>query len=1726
MSKKNGLTVLFYPSFDNSEEFTDHYYRVVWYLNPLQERIGRIVMPYEGESLSVGTLPYYLDPAIKQMADGPGIADVVDLISSRHTGLLQDAAKEADVVLVWRVAGSGQGDAVPDGPVKSIVMKKKRYSVDHKRMKYAGSHYLKLSAEICTNDATVKECSKRFKQIPTHNFKKTGYIYGNGPSLKSALEMDLSEGTSIICNTIVKNKELMHKVKPPIIVIGDPIFHAGCSSYAGEFRRHLLKAMAEFDSYLIVPMRDYAVYMANMDPSLRQRIIGVPFVPGQVPNLNLYKKFHVTTTSNILTLFLIPLAATFFEKTFILGCDGRPLEEDDYFWKHDPASQLGERMDDIQVAHPAFFEISYNDYYLEHCEVLARWLDEAESKGRTFVNLTPSYIPALKARQATSVGVSTESTAMPTVSIVMPAFNASGSISKAIESVQRQSLTDWELVVIDDGSTDNTRQVVEDLITRDPRIRLLTSAGKGVSDARNTGLDATRGEFITFLDADDFMYPGALEQRVKAMRKNPSWNLVHCITQMVDADSKKVGWQMSRLGEVSFRDMSRNACHINSLLGRSRVIKSARFQAGLTNGEDWLFLSDLLRGGEVSHRVDNCLVAYVVRPDSAVCRDYLSHENKLLEVLEMIYSPVRDNLPTAPEFAQGLAWPTKESVILLRRTALLTWLLLEQRANDAVAVSREFSNRDLSQLSKSEIRGRIISTATRFYVCSREEVPEKLLKNRKTILKLISETGVEKAFPRYADEFRALMRKASSLRYRGLYQRLVGYLTRKSSASKWEPTQTSGIIVGPFKRSDQAHIDESALIAALPLGKIKTGVMIDVGAMHGSALFRLCHAGWRVFAFEPDPTNRKEFETRLGHKTNLTIDDRAVADRVMDKMPLYSSAESPGISSLHPFRKSHKEICTVSTTTIADFVREKDLHHIDYLKIDTEGYDFQVLKGVPWDTIKPTVIVCEFEDLRTRSLGYTMHDMARYLTERGYNVLVSEWHPIIRYGIKHDWHRLVVYPCELANLNAWGNLIAFRDQPDLQKIANLAKQVIGSEPSDTTTPSPLQTPSKTTNDSILIIGNGLSTRYLAHLGFDKIPEGVDTFGMGAAYRYYLDIGWWPTYYALCDVKVVFCHQNDLKGIIEDPEVPVRKYFLPLKISDNEKLEVVTHSSTGDFCVRKAIELGYSKIFIIGIETDYIEQIKESKELAPEEIEQLGLGHLEEFKGLSPRSRVIRMITKTPLVNTNYFFDSYQREGDIYSLPRGDKHYSNWQNLSELARTYKVEIINLSPTSPLEMFPKASLDDFLNAKTYHTLPATKLSNTTGHSSRKASKTPTRFLSRDVKKGRSLYRKLVDYLKRNYPTIITIGRLGLWGLSQFKRKFFGMGGIALLVIIGLYVAGALVEPVRWYLVGIASALLLLCGGLLALVYVRLWLNRSFSNLKTQVSDINRKVSDINKQVSDIRRALGTVEATLGKMNVGNFPLFQQFNRRLTDEDLKRFAGEWAPKLGLDLKAKQLAYLAHRICLAEDACVGRLAGHIETMLLRVLVARGLRHEPNLEVLEIGTLFGVGVAMIHESCRGLFDSMHFTIIDPFVGHIGRHDKTPLDVATKAPATREMFIHNMQRMNIPESDYTIIQKLSTEDEAIEQASKRRYNLLIIDGDHSDFGVKHDFFNYRHLVKRGGYIIFDDYGNPNWPGLTSFVDEEVVKMPGLEFVGTDVFAAVFRVIAPQDSTKRERKQHK
>ena len=106
-----------------------------------------------------------------------------------------------------------------------------------------------------------------------------------------------------------------------------------------------------------------------------------------------------------------------------------------------------------------------------------------------------------------------------------------------------------------------------------------------------------------------------------------------------------------------------------------------------------------------------------------------------------------------------------------------------------------------------------------------------------------------------------------------------------------------------------------------------------------------------------------------------------------------------------------------------------------------------VLQGVPWGRIKPSAILCEFEDFKTVPLGYDFHRMAGFLVNQGYAVFVSEWHPIIRYGISHDWHKFAKYPCELSSPKAWGNLLAFINEPPYDVISQIVNALVSTRPS-------------------------------------------------------------------------------------------------------------------------------------------------------------------------------------------------------------------------------------------------------------------------------------------------------------------------------------------------------------------------------------------------------------------------------------------------------------------------------------------------------------------------------------------------------------------------------------------------------------------------------------------------------------------------------------------------------
>jgi glycosyltransferase involved in cell wall biosynthesis len=131
----------------------------------------------------------------------------------------------------------------------------------------------------------------------------------------------------------------------------------------------------------------------------------------------------------------------------------------------------------------------------------------------------------------------------PVVSVVIPAFNAARYLGEALDSVFGQTLTDLELVVVDDGSTDETPQVVQGYGSR---VRYVRQPNAGVASARNRGVAESSGRYVAFLDADDVWLPGKLERQLEALAARPSARVCHSDFDLMGAGTAPAGlrWRL------------------------------------------------------------------------------------------------------------------------------------------------------------------------------------------------------------------------------------------------------------------------------------------------------------------------------------------------------------------------------------------------------------------------------------------------------------------------------------------------------------------------------------------------------------------------------------------------------------------------------------------------------------------------------------------------------------------------------------------------------------------------------------------------------------------------------------------------------------------------------------------------------------------------------------------------------------------------------------------------------------------------------------------------------------------------------------------------------------------------------------------------------------------------------------------------------------------------------
>lgn len=179
----------------------------------------------------------------------------------------------------------------------------------------------------------------------------------------------------------------------------------------------------------------------------------------------------------------------------------------------------------------------------------------------------------------------------PLVSVVIPAYNAARYLTGSIPSVLAQSWTDFELIVVNDGSTDATEACVASY--DDPRIRLVSQANRGLAGARNGGIRSARGEFVAFLDADDLWHPEKLACHVAHLQSHPAVGVSYSASAFMDDQGRDMHLMQSpKLTGVTARDVFlRNPVGNGSApVIRRRALDAIAFDAPTgAEGERWYF---------------------------------------------------------------------------------------------------------------------------------------------------------------------------------------------------------------------------------------------------------------------------------------------------------------------------------------------------------------------------------------------------------------------------------------------------------------------------------------------------------------------------------------------------------------------------------------------------------------------------------------------------------------------------------------------------------------------------------------------------------------------------------------------------------------------------------------------------------------------------------------------------------------------------------------------------------------------------------------------------------------------------------------------------------------------------------------------------------------------------------------------------------------------------------
>ena len=204
------------------------------------------------------------------------------------------------------------------------------------------------------------------------------------------------------------------------------------------------------------------------------------------------------------------------------------------------------------------------------------------------------------------------------VSVIIPAYNAADTIADALESLLGQTSRHWDAIVVDDGSSDRTADVVERFVQRDGRIRLLRQSNRGEGAARNAGIARARCDWLLFLDADDWISPLHLERLGGVLASDPGLDAVHCGYARVAADGTQVADNFVPPSGDLFSTLARRAAFpVHSCIVRKSLVEEVGyFDTSLQRSADWDLWQRVARTGACFGAVPEVLAYYRIREHS------------------------------------------------------------------------------------------------------------------------------------------------------------------------------------------------------------------------------------------------------------------------------------------------------------------------------------------------------------------------------------------------------------------------------------------------------------------------------------------------------------------------------------------------------------------------------------------------------------------------------------------------------------------------------------------------------------------------------------------------------------------------------------------------------------------------------------------------------------------------------------------------------------------------------------------------------------------------------------------------------------------------------------------------------------------------------------------------------------------------------------------------------